>query len=174
MPARFKYSQETQIGILFLLSRKILLTIWWLDQAPSCLFHHMSCPANLTWDFYDGQLRRSQEEEAQARARYLAGLSQATLERLQRKLIDLEARARTAQADLVSAKETLQQTQVYLRVAKAAVAAGTGTSLDVHTAELGVDQSRIAVERALFAMALARAEMSLVSGIAQERSGGAS
>jgi outer membrane protein len=126
----------------------------------------------LSWDFFDGGLRKGQVEEAAAQARSLGELTRATEEGLARKLIDIEARARTAKEDLLSAKETLEQNEVYLRVARAAEAAGTSTSLEVHNAELGLDQARVAVQRALFAKALARAESLMIQGIALERSGG--
>ena len=121
--------------------------------------------ASISWEFFDGGLRRGQVREAQAQARSLGELSDATEQSLRRKLIDIDARRRTAEADLTSARETLDQTQVYLRVARAAVAAGTGTDLDVHNAELGVDQARIAVQRALLAKALTSAEALFVHGV---------
>jgi outer membrane protein len=124
--------------------------------------------ATLSWEFFDGGQRRAQTREAQAQARSLDELGKATEQTLRRRLIDLQARTATADADLLSAKETLEQTQIYLRVARAAVAAGTGTDLDVHNAQLGVDQAQVAIQRALLSKALARAEMLAVYGAASE------
>ena len=65
-------------------------------------------------------------------AAQLGELSEAKRRDIERKLIELVARARTADADLESAKKTLEQTEIYLRVARAALEAGTGTELDVN------------------------------------------
>jgi outer membrane protein TolC len=130
-----------------------------LEWGPS-----LQAGVSLIWDFFDGGLRRGQTAEAHARSHNLEAASRATEESLRRKLVDLESKCKTAQADLDSAKETLKQTEIYLRVARGAVGAGTGTELDVHNAELGVDRSRIAVSQALLALALARAEMLMVYG----------
>jgi outer membrane protein TolC len=122
---------------------------------------------NLTWDLYDGGLRGGQVREAEARSRQLRALSRATEENLRRELIDLAARRRTALAELESAERILKQTRIYLKVARAAVAAGTGTDLDVHQAELGLDQARIGVRKALLDLALVSAETLKVQGISQ-------
>jgi outer membrane protein TolC len=120
--------------------------------------------ATLSWNLFDGLQRESEVDAAEAQAEALARMSDATRESLARDLIDLDARAKTAEADLASADETLEQTQVYLRVARAAVAAGAGTELDVHTAELGTDQAKVAKKKALFERALIRAEVLKVYG----------
>lgn len=122
----------------------------------------------LSWAAFDGLRSASAADEAEAQAAALAQMSTATRDRLHRELIDLEARARTARADLESADETLEQTKIYLRVAKAAVEAGTGTALDVHNAELGIDQAKTARERALFELALVKAQTLMVYGVAKE------
>jgi outer membrane protein TolC len=125
----------------------------------------------LSWELFDGGLRQAQTAEARANARGAAEQARAAEQSLVRRLVDVEARARTAQADLVSARETLEQQEVYLRVARASVQAGTGTELDVHNAELGVDRARIAVQQALFGKAMARAEGLMVHGVALEQGG---
>ena len=84
----------------------------------------------------------------------------------------MRARRRTANAELSSARETRQQTEIYLRVARGAAAAGTGTALAVHTAQLGLDRAEIAVQQALLALALLRAEEQLVYGVAIHEAGG--
>jgi outer membrane protein TolC len=124
---------------------------------------------SIGWDFYDGGLRGAQVREARAQARSLEEAERATAEGLRRRLIDLGARGRTAAAELTSARETLEQTEIYLRVARAALAAGTGTTLDVHNAELGLDRARIAVQQALLGQALVRAETLAVHGVVEER-----
>jgi outer membrane protein TolC len=133
---------------------------------------------NLTWDLYDGGLRGGQVREAESRSRQLRALSRATEENLRRELVDLAARRRTADAELASARSVLEQTQLYVKVARAAVTAGTGTDLDVHQAELGLDQARINVRKALLDLALVSAETLKVQGSVFGRSaparGGAS
>jgi len=121
----------------------------------------------LSWPFYEGGLRWSKVREAEARTQALAASQQAKEEEIGRTLVDLDARARTAEADLTSAAETLKQTEVYLRVARAAKTTGMGTDLDVHQAELGLDQARIAVRRALLTLSLVRAETLMVRGRVQ-------
>lgn len=123
---------------------------------------------NLAWDFYDSGLRQGQVQEAQAQARSLAETYRATEQQLKRKLIDLTTKLHTAQADLISAQEILEQSEIYLSVARAALAAGTGTELEVHTAELGLDRAQLSVQQALLAQALARAELLLAYGITSE------
>ncbi|MCA9552356.1 MAG: TolC family protein [Myxococcales bacterium] len=130
--------------------------------------------ATLSWSIFDGFQRGSDIDAAKAQAEALARMSEATRENLARDLIDLDARAKTAEADLASADETLQQTQVYLRVARASVSAGAGTELDVHTAELGLDQAKVARKKALFERAMIRAETLKVYGRGASPSGGAS
>lgn len=124
---------------------------------------------SFSWPIFDGLESASAADAHEANAAALAALSRATRDRLSRELIDLEARARTARADLMSAKETLEQTEIYLRVARAALDAGTGTELDVHNAELGLDNARTSVERAAFALAMVRAETLMVYGKANEQ-----
>jgi outer membrane protein len=178
--ARLRASRQSAEQMALGTARSFLPTLSLLARAEVEYPHNMRTEwgpliqggASLTWDFFDGGLRRSQEREARAQARSLEELTRATEQSLRRKLIDLEARGRTARADLLSARDTLEQTEVYLRVARATLAAGTGTELDVHNAELGLDQARIAVQRALFAQALVRAEVLLVHGAALDRSGG--
>jgi outer membrane protein TolC len=125
----------------------------------------------LSWPFFDGLARENAVEAQEALAAQLGELSEAKKREIERKLIELEARGRTAEGDLASAKKTLEQTELYLKVARVALEAGTGTQLDVHNAELGIDQARTAVQRALFDMALIRAEALMVYGVTQEKQG---
>lgn len=120
---------------------------------------------SLEWPLFDGFAREAEVEAYEARAEALARLSEAKKEDLRRALIDVEARARTADAELESARRTLEQTEVYLRVAKAALRSGAGTELDVHTAELGLDQARMAEKKALFERALLEAEALRIFGL---------
>ncbi|MBK6848803.1 MAG: TolC family protein [Proteobacteria bacterium] len=120
--------------------------------------------AVLSWEAFDSGLRRARVREGEAQALRLGAQAEATARELERELIEVEARAASASADLVSARETLRQNEVYLRVARAAVEAGTGTELDVHQAQLALDRARIAIQRALLDAALAEAQRLLVWG----------
>jgi outer membrane protein TolC len=125
----------------------------------------------LSWPFFDGLARERGAEAQHAIAAQLGELSEAKKQELERKLIDLRARTRTANAELESARETLSETELYLKVARAALEAGTGTELDVHNAELGIDRARIDVQRALLELAAVRAEALMVYGVAEESNG---
>jgi outer membrane protein TolC len=125
----------------------------------------------LNWSLFDGGLRGALEDESQAQVDHLAAMSQATQERLRRQLIDLGAKGRTATASLASAKEILAQNEIYLRVAKTALSAGTGTHLEVHQAELALDQTRVDVQKSMLELALVCAETLMVRGLAHHRSG---
>lgn len=120
--------------------------------------------AVLSWEAFDSGLRRARVREGEAQAQRLGAQAEATARELERELIEVEARAASAAADLVSARETLRQNELYLRVARAAVEAGTGTELDVHQAQLALDRTRIAIQRALLEAALAEAQRLLVWG----------
>jgi len=119
---------------------------------------------SLAWPLFDGFLRASEVQVHEAQAEALARMSDAQLEALRRDIIDVQARENTVQAELQSAEQTLVQTQVYLRVARAALEAGAGTELDVHTAELGLDQAKMAKKKALFERALLGAEALRIHG----------
>ncbi|MCA9666567.1 MAG: TolC family protein [Myxococcales bacterium] len=120
----------------------------------------------LSWSIFDGLLRSGRARQAEAKARALSAQRRATLQNLERELAGAQVRWRKARANLASAKQVLEHNKVYLRVARAARDSGAGTSLDVHNAELNLDRARIAIQRARFDGALARAQMQLIYGIA--------
>ncbi len=120
----------------------------------------------LEWLAFDGAMRSAQTRELEENAAALEAMSTATRRQLERRLAEVEAKDATARADLESARRTLDETQIYLRVAKTAVAAGTGTELDVYTAELGVDRAKVAMKKAELELALACAERLFVHGVA--------
>jgi outer membrane protein TolC len=124
----------------------------------------VSAGAVLSWSIFDGQRRSGQVAEAEAKARSLHAKRRAARDELQRRLIDAQSKVEVAKVALKAARETLKHTRVYLRVAKAAVASGTGTDLDVHNAELGVDRAQMAEQKALFDAASARAQLVLLAG----------
>lgn len=127
----------------------------------------LSAGVNLSWVVFDGFLRTAGVAEAEAQASQLEESERAARETLERKLIELDARRKTASSDVESARESLEQAQVYVRAARAAVESGTGTELELTTAKNGIDQAQIAVSQALLAAALVEAERLLVYGVSK-------
>lgn len=120
----------------------------------------------LEWMAFDGGLRGAEVDELERNAAALEAMSAATRRQLERRMAEIEATEATARADLDSAARTLEETKIYLEVAKTAASAGTGTELDVHTAELGMDRAKVAMKKAELELALARAEKLYVHGVA--------
>ncbi|MBI4816458.1 MAG: TolC family protein [Deltaproteobacteria bacterium] len=127
-----------------------------------------SVGAQLSWPIFDGFLREASASEAQARAAQARAGRSAAEDELVRKRVDLDARARTARAEKEGAETRVTESELYLKVAKAAVEAGTGTDLEVRTAELGLDQAKLSVRQAVFELALVRAERLFVLGLEGE------
>lgn len=121
---------------------------------------------SVTWEVFDGDLRRRQREELEARAAELAALRTAAGEERQRALTDAEARFRSARAGEEAALRSLKAADVYLRAARTSAMAGTGTALDVRKAEEAVDAARLALLEARLEAALARATALHVLGVA--------
>ncbi|MBI2372523.1 MAG: TolC family protein [Deltaproteobacteria bacterium] len=124
--------------------------------------------AQLSFNIFDGFLREATAAELDARARQLGEGRRAAEDEVERRLVDLDARLRTASADKVSAEDRTHQSEVYVKVARAAAEAGTGTELEVRTAELSLDQAKLSIRQALFELALIRAERLQILGRAVE------
>jgi len=120
--------------------------------------------AQITWPFYTGGERLGRVAESTAEARRLDADAARALERLRQQQTAIEARFRNAQAAEDTSRKKLEQAEAYLRAAKAAEEAGTGTDMDVRDAEIAVDAARLEVQRALFDRALARAEWLALAG----------
>lgn len=118
----------------------------------------------LQWAAFDGFLRDAETRGFEADAARAGALADAAKREVHRQSADLSSRAEVAKAALTSAEKTHEQTEIYLQVAKTALATGTGTQLDVHTAELGLDRTRIAMKRAELDLALVHAEALRVHG----------
>jgi outer membrane protein TolC len=112
----------------------------------------------LSWDVFDGDLRRRKKAELDARSAELRDLRRAAEEDMQRKVTEADSHARSAAAREQAAKKSVDSAQVYLVAAQAALAAGTGTALDVRRAEEAVDKARLGMVRAHFETALASAQ----------------
>ncbi len=121
--------------------------------------------AALTWNLFDGDLRRRKRQELDARAAELGALRRAAVEDLERQEDDADSRAEAAAAGETAARRSLDAAQVYLRAAQAGLAAGTGTTLDVRRAEEAVDQANLALARAQFEAAMAHAQKLRALGV---------
>ncbi|MFH0899887.1 MAG: TolC family protein [Pseudomonadota bacterium] len=122
--------------------------------------------ATLSWDLFDGDLRRRQRQELQARSAEIHALSLAAREQIARQAADASYHRRSALVEEQAAERRLKAAETYLRAAGAALRAGTGTSLDVLRAQEGVDRARLAQLKARFELALARVEELRAEGIA--------
>lgn len=119
--------------------------------------------AQLSWDLFDGQLTKGKVLEAQAR-----------LEKARTDLDDrarqIELEVRTAYSTFLEAKEVLEsqkkvveQAEEALRLATAREEAGTGTQLDVLSAQTALTEARTTQIQSLrdYAVALARLERAI-------------
>ena len=124
-----------------------------------------SAGAQMSWDIFDGWLTKGKVQEARARH------NRATVD-----LDDTERRVeqevRTAYSNFIEASELLEsqkkvqeQADEALRLATARNAAGTGTQLDVLSAQTALTEARTTQVQALHDYAVARARMERAAGL---------
>jgi outer membrane protein len=120
--------------------------------------------AQLSWNIFDGQLTRGKIMEAKARH------EQAELD-VDESVRQIELDVRTAYSSFVEAREVLdsqklvqQQAEEALRLAEARHQAGTGTQLDVLSAQTALTQARTTQVQALHDYAVARARLQRALG----------
>lgn len=120
--------------------------------------------AQLSWSIFDGQLTRGKVVEAKARYEQ----AQLDVDESGRKI---ELEVRTAYSDFIEAQEVLEsqkvvqdQAQEALRLAEARHKAGTGTQLDVLSAQTALTQARTTQVQALHDYAVARARLQRALG----------
>ncbi len=128
--------------------------------------------AVLSWDVYDAGVRGLQHRELEAKAAELRALQAAAGEDLTRRTTDARSRLRASAGTLQAAEHALSAAEVYARVARSALAAGTGTALDVRRADDGVDRARLAALQARLDAAVARAALWHAQGLAAQNSKG--
>lgn len=127
--------------------------------------HGWIAGAQLTWDPFDGFLTRGKVAEAKAR-----------FERAQEEIADttrrIELEVRTAYSNFTEARELLEsqkkvqeQAEEALRLATARSEAGTGTQLDVLSAQTALTEARTTEIQALHAYAVARARLDRAMGL---------
>ncbi|MGM0576905.1 MAG: TolC family protein [Myxococcota bacterium] len=122
---------------------------------------------SLTWEVFDGDLRRRQRAELDARRAELDDLDEAAREDLVRRRREARGDLDIARAARRSADKRVESARVYLEAARGALDAGTGTALEVRRAEEAVDAARLEVVRARFDAALARADWLRAAGHAR-------
>jgi outer membrane protein TolC len=115
--------------------------------------------AQLNWDIFDGLLTKGRIQEAQARAQR----AKLDLEDSQRRV---ELEVRTAYSQFLEAREVLasqekvlEQAEEALRLASSRAEAGTGTQLDVLSAQTALTAARTTRVQALRDYAVARARL---------------
>ncbi len=120
--------------------------------------------AQLNWTIFDGQLTRGKIMEAKARYEQ----AQLDVDESGRKI---ELEVRTDYSNFIEAREVLdsqkmvqEQAQEALRLAEARHTAGTGTQLDVLSAQTALTQARTTQVQALHDYALARARLQRALG----------
>jgi outer membrane protein TolC len=120
--------------------------------------------AQLNWSIFDGQLTRGKVMEAKAR------YEQAQLD-VDESGRQIELEVRTDYSNFLEAREVLdsqkmvqEQAQEALRLAEARHRAGTGTQLDVLSAQTALTQARTTQVQALHDYALARARLQRALG----------
>ncbi len=121
---------------------------------------------SLKWEVFDGDLKRRQRRELEAKEAQVGELQRAFEEELNRGTAEALSDLRSAAASAVAARRTLAAAEVYLRAARGAVDAGTGTALDLRKAEEATDRARLALVQARFDGARAHTKLLHSAGIA--------
>jgi outer membrane protein TolC len=121
--------------------------------------------AQLSWDIFDGRLTRGRVLEAKALHRKAGEDVSDTMRRI-------ELEVRTAWSNFIEAKEVLEsqkkvqeQAAEALRLANARAEAGTGTQLDVLSAQTALTEARTTEVQALHDYSVARSRLERAVGI---------
>jgi outer membrane protein len=111
----------------------------------------------VSWDLFDGFLTKGKVEQTQA----LHDKAKLDVEDTLRRI---ELEVRTAHSQFIEAKEVVEQADEALRLANARAEAGTGTQLDVLSAQTALTEARSTQVQALRDYAVARARLERASG----------
>ncbi len=136
-----------------------------ISDDPSFTIHGASAGVQASWNIFDGFLTKGKVAEAKA------GLSGAAVE-LDNAERNIDIEVRTDYSNLIEAWETLEsqkkvqeEAEESLRLAKVRNEAGTGTQLDVLSAQTSLTQARSTQIQALHDYDVARARMERAIGV---------
>ncbi len=121
--------------------------------------------ASLNWDLFDGDLKRREHHEIQAKEAATEKLRQAAAEDAERARVDAETRLRAAASAIEATESQLEAAEVYLKAAQGAHQAGMGTDLDLRQAETAVDAAHLQVLQSRFQAAMAQASRLEAQGL---------
>ena len=125
----------------------------------------------LSWNILDGDLIRRQRGEAEAQMGELDARALAANEEIDRQLTDARAKMRTAESAVATAEHMVETAEIYLKAADAALDAGAGTDLEKRKASERADQAHLALLKAYFDGALARADYLSAAGLGTSGAG---
>lgn len=136
-----------------------------ISDDPGYTIHGATAGAQVTWNIFDGLLTKGKTEQAKA----LHEGSKVDVDNEER---SIELEVRTDYSNFIEASETLEsqkkvqeEAEESLRLAKARADAGTGTQLDVLSAQTSLTQARSTQVQALHDYDVARARLERAMGI---------
>ncbi|HEX3799770.1 MAG TPA: TolC family protein [Verrucomicrobiae bacterium] len=136
-----------------------------LSDDPGFVVHGASAGAQVSWNIFDGFLTKGKVQQAKAQ-------QQGARVDVDNEMRSIELEVRTDYSNFIEASETLEsqkkvleEAEEALRLATARNGAGTGTQLDVLSAETSLTQSRSTQIQALHDYDTARARLERAIGI---------
>jgi outer membrane protein len=136
-----------------------------ISDDPAYTIHGASAGAQFTWSIFDGLLTKGKTDQAKA-------LHEGTVVQVDNEARSIELEVRTDYSDFIEASETLEsqkkvqeEAEESLRLAKARFDAGTGTQLDVLSAQTSLTQARSTQVQALHDYDVARARLERAMGV---------
>ena len=136
-----------------------------ISSDPAYSVHGVTAGAQVTWNIFDGFMTKGRVEQAQA-------LYQGSKVDVDNELRNIELEVRTDYSNFIEARETLEsQKKVQeeaaeaLRLAGARSSAGTGTQLDVLSAQTSLTQARSTQVQALHDYDATRARLERAIGV---------
>jgi outer membrane protein len=136
-----------------------------ISPDPAYTIHGATAGAQFTWNIFDGMLTAGKTEQAKA----LYAGTKVDVDNEER---SIELEVRTDYSNFIEASETLEsqkkvqeEAEESLRLAKARADAGTGTQLDVLSAQTSLTQARSTQVQALHDYDVARARLERAMGI---------
>ncbi len=136
-----------------------------ITSDPAYAIHGATAGAQFTWNIFDGFLTKGKVEQAKA-------LQQGSRVDVDNEKRSIELEVRTDYSNFIEARETLEsqkkvqeEAEEALRLATARNGAGTGTQLDVLSAETALTQARSTQIQALHDYDVARARLERAIGV---------